>query len=175
MLKIRPLKAGIAQLVEHNLAKVGVASSSLVSRSRIPNPAWPQSITGFFIVRINRLATRNKTSCFNAWHCAAANSRIARFRVSARILFPEARWQSGYAAACKAVYAGSIPTLASNFPPTQSLRCGYLVSSNGQERNMKKNGRVVCRYGGVGTSVLCIRIEQWKGTCIDISTSLIQN
>ena len=34
MLKIRPLKAGIAQLVEHNLAKVGVASSSLVSRSR---------------------------------------------------------------------------------------------------------------------------------------------
>ena len=27
-------KAGIAQLVEHNLAKVGVASSSLVSRSK---------------------------------------------------------------------------------------------------------------------------------------------
>ena len=27
--------------------------------------------------------------------------------------FTEARWQSGYAAACKAVYAGSIPTLAS--------------------------------------------------------------
>jgi hypothetical protein len=25
-----------------------------------------------------------------------------------------ARWQSGHAAACKAVYAGSIPTLASN-------------------------------------------------------------
>jgi hypothetical protein len=31
-------------------------------------------------------------------------------------LFPDlkARWQSGHAAACKAVYAGSIPTLASN-------------------------------------------------------------
>jgi hypothetical protein len=28
-----PDKAGIAQLVEHNLAKVGVASSNLVSRS----------------------------------------------------------------------------------------------------------------------------------------------
>ena len=28
-------KAGIAQLVEHNLAKVGVASSSLVSRDRL--------------------------------------------------------------------------------------------------------------------------------------------
>ena len=26
-----------------------------------------------------------------------------------------AEWQSGYAAACKAVYAGSIPTSASNF------------------------------------------------------------
>ena len=30
--------AGIAQLVEHNLAKVGVASSSLVSRSK--NNGW---------------------------------------------------------------------------------------------------------------------------------------
>ena len=49
MLKIRLLKAGIAQLVEHDLAKVGVASSSLVSRSRILNPAWTQSIAGFFI------------------------------------------------------------------------------------------------------------------------------
>ena len=53
--------AGIAQLVEHNLAKVGVASSSLVSRS------------------------------------------MKRFL---------AGWQSGYAAACKAVDAGSIPTPA---------------------------------------------------------------
>ena len=34
LLKIRHLTAGIAQLVEHNLAKVGVASSSLVSRSK---------------------------------------------------------------------------------------------------------------------------------------------
>ncbi len=30
--------AGIAQLVEHNLAKVGVASSNLVSRSSIRSP-----------------------------------------------------------------------------------------------------------------------------------------
>ena len=30
------LNARIAQLVEHNLAKVGVASSSLVSRSNFP-------------------------------------------------------------------------------------------------------------------------------------------
>ena len=33
-LKSSPLKAGIAQLVERNLAKVEVASSSLVSRSK---------------------------------------------------------------------------------------------------------------------------------------------
>ena len=32
-----PHNAGIAQLVEHNLAKVGVASSSLVSRSKLFN------------------------------------------------------------------------------------------------------------------------------------------
>ena len=31
------LRAGIAQLVERNLAKVEVASSRLVSRSRIPS------------------------------------------------------------------------------------------------------------------------------------------
>ena len=31
-------QAGIAQLVEHNLAKVGVASSNLVSRSRFRKP-----------------------------------------------------------------------------------------------------------------------------------------
>ena len=32
--KMRGSDAGIAQLVEHDLAKVGVASSSLVSRSK---------------------------------------------------------------------------------------------------------------------------------------------
>jgi hypothetical protein len=32
-------RAGIAQLVEHDLAKVGVASSSLVSRSKFNNAA----------------------------------------------------------------------------------------------------------------------------------------
>ena len=35
---------------------------------------------------------------------------------------PLARWQSGYAAACKAVDAGSIPTLASNSPVAGILR-----------------------------------------------------
>jgi hypothetical protein len=39
--------AGIAQLVEHNLAKVGVASSSLVSRSKFVKPR----IIGAFLYR----------------------------------------------------------------------------------------------------------------------------
>jgi hypothetical protein len=67
------LRAGIAQLVERNLAKVEVGSSSLLSRSSKSNPATS--------------SVRDKT---------------------------RAKWQSGHAAACKAVYAGSIPTLASN-------------------------------------------------------------
>ena len=40
-------RAGIAQLVEHNLAKVGVASSSLVSRS---NGKAPQK-GAFFVLK----------------------------------------------------------------------------------------------------------------------------
>jgi hypothetical protein len=73
--------AGIAQLVEHNLAKVGVASSSLVSRSR--NSEASELILGFFILAF----------LFEQWYMTAG-------------------WQSGYAAACKAVDAGSIPTPA---------------------------------------------------------------
>ena len=43
--------AGIAQLVEHDLAKVGVASSSLVSRSLL----FEVPKLGFFIDRIARM------------------------------------------------------------------------------------------------------------------------
>ena len=35
LLRVKLIKAGIAQLVEHHLAKVEVASSSLVSRSNL--------------------------------------------------------------------------------------------------------------------------------------------
>ncbi len=43
---MRLFSAGIAQLVERNLAKVEVASSNLVSRSNLPfaaspRPPWP--------------------------------------------------------------------------------------------------------------------------------------
>ena len=77
--------AGVAQLVERNLAKVEVAGSNPVSRSRfLVLPA----LTG------------------------------GRIRV-----FP-ARWQSGYAADCNSVYAGSIPTRASNSSVCPSLVAG---------------------------------------------------
>ncbi len=67
--------AGIAQLVERNLAKVEVGSSRLLSRSR-----------------------------FHRGEPLGALSFCTK---------PSAGWQSGHAAACKAVYAGSIPTSAS--------------------------------------------------------------
>ncbi len=46
-----PHNAGIAQLVEHNLAKVGVASSSLVSRSE--NTKRKSLHNGGFFVLLN--------------------------------------------------------------------------------------------------------------------------
>ena len=72
--------AGIAQLVERNLAKVEVGSSRLLSRSKI--------------------STRT------------AGAKFIRTEPAVSFKFT-AGWQSGYAAACKAVDAGSIPTPAS--------------------------------------------------------------
>ena len=70
--------AGIAQLVERNLAKVEVAGSNPVSRSKYC--LKPRFCRGF--------------------HFCGKEKSLAE-------------WQSGYAAACKAVDAGSIPTSAS--------------------------------------------------------------
>ena len=39
-----------------------------------------------------------------------------------------ARWQSGYAAACKAVYVGSIPILASTFKIPTTLRLTLYIT-----------------------------------------------
>ena len=90
--------AGIAQLVEHHVANVNVASSSLVSRSKyIPlsrgNP-WIKSEAG---------------PC----GCLLIPSSASGYSFSKGITL--AGWQSGYAAACKAADAGSIPTPASIF------------------------------------------------------------
>ena len=54
--KIAPLNAGIAQLVEHNLAKVGVASSNLVSRSKSSIVRAPVT-TGVFAIRLPDIDT----------------------------------------------------------------------------------------------------------------------
>ena len=89
--------AGIAQLVEHDLAKVGVASSSLVSRSRKADETSVRRGFVFYAVR----RARQEGASFRRRCCVLSRAS------------PSAWWQSGHAAACKAAYAGSIPTLAS--------------------------------------------------------------
>jgi hypothetical protein len=52
--------AGIAQLVEHNLAKVGVAGSSPVSRSARNDREWPSAAAGRVVcpARVAKLVRR---------------------------------------------------------------------------------------------------------------------
>src|ERR1043165_7414920 len=59
-LTIRASFAGIAQLVEHDLAKVGAASSSLVSRSRFKQLVTPgaASIRAFSFGRARSVAAQ---------------------------------------------------------------------------------------------------------------------
>ena len=83
-------------MVEHDLAKVGVASSSLVSRSRFNSETSGNRGFVFLRMRLRQDGARPRHQ---------EGSRESAIRM--------ARWQSGHAAACKAVYAGSIPTLAS--------------------------------------------------------------
>ncbi len=70
--------AGIAQLVEHNLAKVGVASSSLVSRSN-----GSQKNPDRFGVLLFSLILRITTTWFFGWVaewlCSGLQSRVRRF------------------------------------------------------------------------------------------------
>ncbi len=83
--------AGVAQLVERNLAKVEVASSSLVSRSNFQG----KPVCGFpFCLMVDS----------KLW---LPEQKFCRANLMAG-------WQSGYAAACKAVYMGSIPVPASS-------------------------------------------------------------
>src|SRR5512134_3708437 len=105
------LNAGIAQLVERNLAKVEVASSRLVSRSRISGKAKLRRRVTF------RLAAAKTPKDSLSLFCLKVSS---------------AGWQSGHAAACKAVYAGSIPTPASRF------YCGSMAADAG-DRNVSSD------------------------------------
>ncbi len=105
--------AGIAQLVEHNLAKVGVASSNLVSRSILPISTGSENrlkkaFGGFCLdltTAITRASLRELRSESTTPRIGQLNAGMIRRRL--------AEWQSGYAAACKAVYLGSIPGSAS--------------------------------------------------------------
>ena len=86
LLKSRSHQSGNSSVVEHNLAKVGVASSNLVSRSK-------------------------------NWHRTGLLALVRlRLQGNVPISLQKAGWQSGHAAACKAVYVGSIPALASILP-----------------------------------------------------------
>ena len=61
-------EAGIAQLVEHNLAKVGVASSSLVSRSSFQSKSlYPQALL------------LSEFGWVAEWLCSGLQSRGRRF------------------------------------------------------------------------------------------------
>ncbi len=74
--KIRGLiYAGIAQLVEHNLAKVGVASSSLVSRSITHCFDWLWKRTKIF----SRLSVGNQFSSIYLRISACINAQIFSF------------------------------------------------------------------------------------------------
>ena len=132
-------------MVEHDLAKVGVASSSLVSRSRFNSETSGNRGFVFCKTRLqsHRDSKRRKTSSgwpggrvveSDALTRCHERHRVQRRRVSqdgellltmdgsSDNLIRMARWQSGHAAACKAVYAGSIPTLASIRRSFQSTR-----------------------------------------------------
>ena len=137
--------AGIAQLVERNLAKVEVASSSLVSRSSLfvtrwsPWPSWRRS--GQY-ARCRRIRKPRPAPGF-LFFDGVANA------------VPPAWWQSGHAAACKAVYAGSIPTQASilpaatcsagRMPPHQAFFARARMAKLVYARDLKSLGRKAMR------------------------------
>jgi hypothetical protein len=67
---LRAIHAGIAQLVEHDLAKVGVASSSLVSRSKSKKPRSLFERAGLSGLKRGQVAE---------WSCSGLQSRPRRF------------------------------------------------------------------------------------------------
>ncbi len=97
---LRRSVAGIAQLVEHDLAKVGVASSSLVSRSMIVRssvnaktkkrpfldalfnqvqhkPRHAEVL--FFRAGVGKLADVSSDGQVAEWSCSGLQSRVRRF------------------------------------------------------------------------------------------------
>ncbi len=77
------MNAGIAQLVEHDLAKVGVASSSLVSRSSLKGIG----VSGCLAERPEEFGALTKRLC------SGLQIRLVRFDSGTRLHFlPEPGW-----------------------------------------------------------------------------------
>ena len=74
-----------------------------------------------------------------------------------------ARWQSGYAAACKAVYAGSIPTLASmlnkQFPPPPITDPAWLPR---RRRHSRLSPFLFFPGAGVGIGIFRIAVSSLR-------------
>ena len=131
-------------MVEHNLAKVGVASSSLVSRSSVLEAGWHGATVAWFsaswvfqvaffgwlaglksILLASVSADIGKASAGQFVFCHPLRGTVFRDGGCLVVVSgPRAGWQSGYAAACKAVDAGSIPTPASKSSPQVMCFCG---------------------------------------------------
>src|SRR5690606_22494708 len=79
--------AGIAQLVEHDLAKVGVASSSLVSRSSFYEPR----LAGVCFFVNNRKSTGRVAE----WLCSGLQIRVRRFNSDPGLQFRSSPASSG--------------------------------------------------------------------------------
>jgi hypothetical protein len=80
--------AGIAQLVERNLAKVEVASSSLVSRSNPEGkPCFPFSLSARQRRSSSRIATMRCSALGGVakWLCSGLQSRVRRFDSGLRL------------------------------------------------------------------------------------------
>jgi hypothetical protein len=76
---IRCSDAGIAQLVEHDLAKVGVASSSLVSRSSFQQSLGSPGFCFFEATCDHHGRDAPSNGQVAEWSCSGLQSRVRRF------------------------------------------------------------------------------------------------
>src|SRR5690348_3438213 len=76
---IRGSDAGIAQLVEHDLAKVGVASSSLVSRSSFSQSLGSPGFCFFQATCDHHGRDAPSNGQVAEWSCSGLQSRVRRF------------------------------------------------------------------------------------------------
>jgi hypothetical protein len=120
---------------------------------------------------LQRLVTRSRDDRDGAFGARPhPRSRLKPRRTAHRgFLICKARWQSGHAAACKAVYAGSIPTLASNchLPKVLEFR-GFVLETcrcSGLSRSSQtgSNRLVPARLGGNATSQSAHKPLQTRG------------